>query len=377
MSCKILPHSSVYPFKFNWLGWNCSMVTVHDDEDSILDKKTEREQQILETLKEVEGSSLWSITYRRMKQDQLGMFGFWIVISLLVIGVIALIIERYDAWFGLMNPTGDPWDLHNYYIEIWIPGTEKYLRLIAHPKHILGGDENLAPCMKYPFGTDKVGHDILSRMFFGTPLSLSVGFAGQLLTSFLGTIVGAISGYYGGLFDDIIQRINELIMGLPDFILFIFVVALFRDVSLKVPGGYYMVIIVILSLIGWGGTSLIVRSTVLSLKAQEFIEAERALGAKDFRIIFKHIIPNALSPIIIITTLGIAGTIMSITGLAFFGLGDPTAVSWGDDLATYRDQLMTYWWMPTFPAMMIFITMLGFNLWGDALRDALDPKLKS
>ncbi|MBD3191562.1 MAG: ABC transporter permease subunit [Candidatus Heimdallarchaeota archaeon] len=353
------------------------MVTVPDEKDSIIDERSDREIEILETLQQVEGSNLWAITYRRMRQDQLGMMGFWMVVGLLIVAITAFLLERYDAWFGLTNPTGDPWDLHNYYIEFWVPGTQKYLRLIAHPKHIIGGDEIQPPSAQYPFGTDMMGHDIFSRMVFGTPLSLAVGFAGQMLTSVLGTVVGAISGYYGGLFDDIVQRINEIIMGLPDFILFIFVVALFRDVSLRVPGGYYMVVIVILSLIGWGGTSLIVRSTVLSLKAQEFIEAERALGAKDFRIIFRHIIPNALSPIIIITTLGIAGTIMSITGLAFFGLGDPTAVSWGDDLATYRDQLMTYWWMPTFPAMMIFITMLGFNLWGDALRDALDPKLKS
>ncbi|MFW9922847.1 MAG: ABC transporter permease, partial [Candidatus Thorarchaeota archaeon] len=203
------------------------------------------------------------------------------------------------------------------------------------------------------------------------------GLSGQLLTTLIGSVIGAISGYYGGLFDDLIQRLNEIIMGLPDFILFIFAVALFGEIAQSFSGGYYIVVLTILSLLGWGGTSLIVRSTVLSLKAREFIEAERALGSKDMRIIFKHIIPNALSPIIIITTLGIAGTIMSVTGLAFFGLGDPTAVSWGDDLAAYRDQLLTYWWMPTFPAMMIFLTMLGFNLMGDALRDALDPKLKS
>ena len=338
---------------------------------------TQRETEILEQLKLVEGSSLWSITYRRMRKDQLGMFGFGIVLLLVVIAVVAFTLLMYDSIFGLPNPTGDPWDLHNYFIEIWIPGTERYVRLIAHPKHIIAGDEGLAPNSQYPFGTDLLGHDIFSRMIFGTPLSLALGLSGQLLTTLIGSVIGAISGYYGGWFDDIIQRINEIIMGLPDFILFIFAVALFGQVAELFEGGYYLVVLGILSVLGWGGTSLLVRSTVLSLKEREFVEAEKALGASDARIIFKHIIPNAMSPIIIITTLGIAGTIMSVTGLAFFGLGDPTAVSWGDDLAAYRDQLLSYWWMPTFPAMMIFLTMLGFNLMGDALRDALDPKLKS
>jgi len=337
---------------------------------------TNKEVEILETLKLVEGSNLWSITLRRMRRDSLGMFGFGVVIALCVVAIIAFGLTLYDNWFGLQNPTADPWDVHNYFIEIWIPGTERYIRLIAHPKHIIAGDEAMAPSAQYPFGTDLLGHDIFSRMVFGTPLSLALGLSGQILTTIIGTVIGAISGFYGGAFDTLIQRMNEIIIGLPDFILFIFAVALFAEVSNIFDGGYYIVVLTILSLLSWGGTSLIVRSTVLSLKAREFVEAERALGAKDFRIVFKHIIPNALSPIIIITTLGIAGTIMSITGLAFFGFGDPTAVSWGDDLAAYRDQLLQYWWMPTFPATMIFLTMLGFNLMGDALRDALDPKLK-
>ena len=346
------------------------------EETRKLSKFSKKETDILETLKLVEGSNLWTITLRRMRRDQLGMFGFGLVIFLCVVALVAFALQTYDNWFGLQNPTGDPWDVHNYFIELWIPGTDRYIRLIAHPKHIIAGDETLPPSAQYPFGTDLLGHDIFSRMVFGTPLSLALGLSGQIATTVIGTIVGAISGFYGGAFDTLIQRLNEIIIGLPDFILFIFAVALFAEVSNIFSGGYYIVVLTILSLLSWGGTSLIVRSTVLSLKAREFVEAERALGANDFRIVFKHIIPNALSPIIIITTLGIAGTIMSITGLAFFGFGDPTAVSWGDDLAAYRDQLLEYWWMPTFPATMIFITMLGFNLMGDALRDALDPKLK-
>ncbi|MHA1221159.1 MAG: ABC transporter permease, partial [Candidatus Heimdallarchaeota archaeon] len=269
------------------------------------------------------------------------------------------------------------WDQNNYFIELWIPGTQKYIRLIAHPRYIIPGDQTLPPSLDYPFGTDTRGYDILSRTFFGTTLSLVLGIVGQLTTSILGVIIGAVSGYFGGILDDIIQRFNEIISAMPGFILFIFIVSIFRDIGSSFPGGIYMIIIVVFALIGWGGTSLIVRSKILSLKTTEYIEAERALGASDARIIFKHIIPNSLSPVIVITTLGIANTIIQIAALAFFGLGDATAVTWGDDLAYHRDNLLTYWWMPSWPAAMIFVTILGFNLMGDALLDAMDPKQKN
>ena len=343
---------------------------------TVNETSVDRETRILEEIKLVEGSNLWALVMRRMRKDQMGMIGFYIVAFLVVMAIVAFLIQQYDSLFGLNNPTNDPYDILNYYIEIWIPGTQKYLRLIAHPKYIIPGDQTLRPNAQYPFGTDTRGFDILSRTFFGSSLSLVLGFIGQMTTSILGMIIGSFSGYYGGIFDDIVQRINEIISAMPGFILFIFIAAIFRDIAGAIPGGIYMIVIVIFALIGWGGTSLIVRSTILSLKNTEFIEAERALGAKDSRIIFRHIIPNSLSPVIVITTLGIANTLMFIAALAFFGLGDPTAVSWGDDLAYHRDHLLTYWWMPTWPATMIFITILGFNLMGDALRDALDPKLK-
>ncbi len=343
---------------------------------TVNETSVDREARILEEIKLVEGSNLWALTMRRMRKDQMGMLGFYIVSFLVIIAILAFLIQQYDAIFGLANPTNDPWDQNNYYIELWIPGTQKYLRLIAHPRYIIPGDQTMAPCAQYPFGTDSRGYDILSRTFFGSTLSMVLGFIGQMTTSILGMIIGSFSGYYGGVFDDIIQRVNEIISAMPGFILFIFIVSIFRDVAATIPGGIYMIVILIFALIGWGGVSLIVRSTILSLKNTEFIEAERALGANDRRIIFKHVIPNSLSPVIVVTTLGIANTLITIAALAFFGLGDPTAVSWGDDLAYHRDNLLTWWWMPTWPATMIFITVLGFNLMGDALRDALDPKLK-
>jgi peptide/nickel transport system permease protein len=344
---------------------------------TINETTVDREARILEEIKQVEGSNLWSVVYRRMRKDQMGMLGFYIVGFLILMGVIAFLIMQYDELLGLLNPTRDPWDQNNYYIELWIPGTEKYIRLIAHPRYIIPGDQTQAPSLQYPFGTDTRGYDILSRTFFGSTLSLVLGFVGQILTTVIGVVIGSISGYYGGIIDDIIQRFTEIVSAIPGFILFIFVVSVFREATSGIPGGIYIVVIAAFALIGWSGTCLLIRSQILSLKATEFVEAERALGAKDARIIFKHVIPNALSPVIVNMTLGIANTILQIAALAFFGLGDATAVTWGDDLAYHGDHLIDYWWMPTFPALMIFLTILGFNLMGDALRDAVDPRLHS
>ncbi|HUT79756.1 MAG TPA: ABC transporter permease subunit, partial [Candidatus Bathyarchaeia archaeon] len=243
---------------------------------TVNETSVDREARILEEIKLVEGSNLWSLTMKRMRKDQMGMFGFYLVSFLVILAIVAFLIQQYDALFGLNNPTGDPWDQNNYYIELWIPGTQKYLRLIAHPRYIIPGDQTIPPSAQYPFGTDNRGYDILSRTFFGSTLSLVLGFIGQMTTSVLGMIIGAFSGYYGGVFDDVVQRINEIITAMPGFILFIFIVAIFRDIAASVPGGIYMIVILIFALIGWGGISLIVRSTILSLKNTEFIEAERA-----------------------------------------------------------------------------------------------------
>jgi len=133
---------------------------------TVNETSVDREARILEEIKLVEGSNLWSLVMRRMRKDSMGMFGFYLVAFLVIMAVIAFVIQQYDALFGLNNPTGDLWDQNNYYIEIWIPGTEKYLRIIAHPKYIIPGDQTLSPSAQYPFGTDTRGYDILSRTFF-------------------------------------------------------------------------------------------------------------------------------------------------------------------------------------------------------------------
>lgn len=347
-----------------------------ETDEFLLDEKTLRE---IETMK---GAGQWSIVWRRIKKDKMGMLGLYIVLFLITMAFVSWMMLSFDNWLtspGINMLLGDPDkpnSLNNLYIELWIPGMDvtNPIVLFNHPEFAFADQIKLSPSWMHPFGTDAIGQDMLSRVFFGATVSLALGFIGQMTTVIIGTVLGSIAGFYGGVIDDILQRVIELLYSMPGFILMIFIIVLFEDVN--IPGGKYAVVVVFFSLIGWGGTALIVRSNFFSLKEQDFVEAERALGASDMRIIFKHILPNSLAPLIIIVTLGIANTIFLFAALAFFGFGDPNAVSWGDDLNRWQNDLINYPWMPMFPALFIFFTVLGFNLLGDALRDALDPRLK-
>lgn len=343
-------------------------------EDFLLDEKTLRE---IETMK---GAGQWSIVWRRIKKDKMGMLGLYIVTFLILMAFTSWILLMFDNWLTdlgvLYGDPNNPASLNNLYIELFIPGMDRSspIVLFQHPRYQFPDQAKLPPSILHPFGTDANGQDMLSRVYFGASVSLALGFIGQMTTVIIGTFLGSIAGFYGGAIDDILQRVIELLYSMPGFILMIFIIVLFEDVN--IPGGKYAVVVVFFSLIGWGGTALIVRSNFFSLKEQDFVEAERALGASDMRIIFRHILPNSLAPLIIIITLGIANTIFTFAALAFFGFGDPNAISWGDDLNKWQDALLEYPWMPMFPALFIFFTVLGFNLLGDALRDALDPRLK-
>ena len=345
-----------------------------EKDEFLLDEKTLRE---IETMK---GAGQWSIVWRRIKKDKMGMLGMYIVLFLILMAVVSWILLMFDEWLTniglLLNNPDVPGSLENYFIELWYPGMDPAnpIVLFQHPRHAFADQARLPPSFEHPFGTDALGQDMLSRVFFGASVSLALGFIGQMTTVIIGTILGSIAGFYGGIVDDLLQRVIEILYSMPTFILMIFIIVLFEDV--KIPGGKYAVVIVFFSLIGWGGTALIIRSNFFSLKEQDFVEAERALGASDMRIIFRHILPNSLAPLIIIITLGIAGTIFTFAALAFFGFGDPNAISWGDDLNKWQNNLLDYPWMPMFPALFIFFTVLGFNLLGDSLRDALDPRLK-
>lgn len=223
------------------------------------------------------------------------------------------------------------------------------------------------PSKEHLFGTDELGRDIFSRIIYGARVSLQVGFLAMGIAILTGTVLGAVAGYYGGLIDMIIMRLVDVMLAFPTLFLILAVVAVLE------PSIY--IIMVVIGLTGWMDVARLVRAEVLSLKEREFVLAARAIGASSGRIIFKHILPNAIYPVIVAATFSVGGAILIESGLSFLGLGiQPPQPSWGGILSVGKDYITFAWWMSLFPGIAIFLTVLSFNLLGEALRDALDPK---
>jgi len=219
---------------------------------------------------------------------------------------------------------------------------------------------------KHPLGTDNKGRDMLAMIVSGARISLLVGLIATGMTIILGTIVGVISAYSGGWIDNALMRFTDIMMTFPFFLLLVLIVFIF--------GHSLAFIVLAIGLTGWTGIARLVRSESLSLRTREFVTAARALGASDRRVVFRHLIPNVMSLIIVITTLSIPGVIMAEAALSFIGLGDPTWTSWGIILSAGQHTLDTAWWVAVVPGIMLFLTVLAFNFLGDGLRDAFDPK---
>lgn len=225
------------------------------------------------------------------------------------------------------------------------------------------------PSKQYALGTDNLGRDTLSRLLYGSRVSLTVGFLSMAGSLFIGTVIGALAGYYGGVLDAILMRIVDVVISIPSFFLLITLVALFE------PGLYTLILI--FALFGWTGTARLVRGEFLSLRTREYVLAAKTIGVRNAKIIFSHILPNALGPIIVTATLGVGGVILGESALSYLGLGvQPPSASWGNMLQSAQNlNIMTNaWWYPLFPGCMILITVLSFNFVGDGLRDAFDPK---
>jgi peptide/nickel transport system permease protein len=231
-----------------------------------------------------------------------------------------------------------------------------------------------APSWEHPLGTDQLGRDMLSRVIHGTRISLLVGVSSVLLALFVGVPFGMIAGYYGGKVDRLVMRVMDLILAFPIYLLAIILMVIFTPTAgllgtMKVTGAIAIVRIPIYA--------RLVRGSVLSIKEKEYVEACRALGVRDPWILFRHVLPNCLAPIIVTTTLGIATSIIVEATLSFLGLGtQPPTPSWGWDLKANIAFIQANMWLSLFPGLAIFVTVLGFNLFGDGLRDALDPRLK-
>lgn len=229
------------------------------------------------------------------------------------------------------------------------------------------GDALQAPSAAHWFGTDDLGRDVLAQLVHGARVSLFVGLAVALLSTSIGIGVGSLSGYFGGWVDDVLMRLTELVQVLPRFFLAILVAAFF--------GGNTLNIVILLGVTFWPSTARILRAQILSLREREFVIAARAVGVPDYKILARHVLPNALPPIMVNAALQIGAAILVEAGLSFLGLGDRNQVSWGYMLNNAQPFLRLGWWMSVFPGLALLITVMGVNLLGDGLNEALNPRL--
>ncbi|WDV46287.1 ABC transporter permease [Clostridiaceae bacterium M8S5] len=279
--------------------------------------------------------SLWLEAWRRMKRNKVA------VLSLCVLAVFLLIAIFADVLFD-------------------------YKSVVTKPNI---ANRLMAPNSKHLFGTDELGRDILARIAHGMRISLSVGIISQIIGISAGIILGATAGYYGGKLDNFIMRCTDVFLALPPILMCLAIVSAL--------GTSFVNLIIAVSISNIPFMARLVRGQFLTVKNLEFIEAAKCMGASDMTIIYKHILPNTLSPIIVQAALGVGGTIMAISGLSFIGLGmQPPSPEWGAMLSTGKEYIREAWHVTVIPGIMIMITVVFLNLLGDGLRDAIDPKMK-
>ncbi|MBC2851415.1 ABC transporter permease [Cetobacterium sp. 8H] len=273
--------------------------------------------------------------WKNLKKNKMALFGLGILVIIILLAVFADQLANYDQVVIKQN-----------------------LKLRLKP-----------PSAQHWLGTDEFGRDIFARLIHGARVSLKVGVLAVGIAIVVGGFLGAIAGYYGGKLDNVIMRVMDIFLAVPSILLAIAIVSAL--------GPNLINLMVAISISSIPRYARIVRASVLSIRDQEFIEAAKAIGASDARIILRHIIPNSLAPVIVQGTLGVASAILSTAGLSFIGLGiQPPAPEWGSMLSGGRQYLRYAWWVTTFPGVSIMITILSLNLLGDGLRDALDPRLK-
>ncbi|HNR12846.1 MAG TPA: ABC transporter permease [Thermodesulfobacteriota bacterium] len=278
--------------------------------------------------------SPWVLFWRRFRRNKLALGGAGIILVLFIIAAFAPLLAPYDP---------DALDIKG---------------LLAPPS------------AQHLMGTDDLGRDVLSRIIWGARVSLLVGFVAVGISVSVGIILGALAGYYGGSIDSMIMRFVDVMLCFPTFFLILAVIAFWEPSIWK--------IMLVIGLTSWMGVTRLIRAEFLTLKERDYVQAARAVGGKDLRIIFRHILPNSLAPVLVNATLGIAAAILVESSLSFLGIGiQPPEPSWGNMLTAGKDNIEIAWWLSFFPGFAIFITVMGYNMLGEGIRDSIDPRLRS
>jgi peptide/nickel transport system permease protein len=271
--------------------------------------------------------------WRALARNRLALVGGVVVAALVVLAVLAPLLA--------------PWD----------PNKPDVKKILAPPSRA------------HPLGTDQLGRDVLARMLHGARVSLAVGFVSVGIASLIGIMLGAAAGYHGGLVDALIMRLVDLMLVFPRFFLLLAVLAFLRP--------SFWTSMVVIGLTGWMGVARLVRAEFLTLKEREFVLWSQSVGARGFRIIWRHVLPNAMAPVLVAMTLGIPAAILTESGLSFLGLGvQPPHATWGNILNEGKDAIEIGWWLSVYPGAAILVTVLSYNLLGEGIRDALDPRLR-
>ncbi|MBE0426056.1 MAG: ABC transporter permease [Nitrospirae bacterium] len=275
---------------------------------------------------------LLKIILRRFSKNKLSVIGGITVLTLITVSLFAPFISPYD-------PTEI--DVYN----------------VLSP-----------PCKAHLLGTDELGRDLLSRIIWGSRVSLKVGFVAVGIALIIGITIGSIAGFYGGKMDAVLMRFVDIMLAFPTFFLILAIIAILEP--------NIFTIMAVIGITSWMDVARLVRAEFLTLKERDFVDAARAIGVSNRRLIFRHILPNALSPVFVAATFGVAGAILVESGLSFLGLGvQPPDPSWGNILTSGKDNIEVAWWLSLYPGFAILITVLSYNLVGEGLRDALDPRL--
>ena len=323
--------------------------------------------------------SWWALVWRQFRRNRLALAGLGLMVTLFIVALAAPFLagerpiyvrmEGRAYWFPNLKTYPE---LRYFDFANWHPAEGEYILRtpVPHAPERSNLRERLAPPSRtHLLGTDDRGRDVLSRMIWGTRISMSVGFVAVGIAVAIGIVLGSLAGFYGGLPDLIIQRVVEVVMCFPTFVLILSLIAF-------LPPSIYNIMVVI-GLVAWTDSARLLRGEFLRLRESDFAIAARASGLTDRRIMFRHLLPNGVSPVLVSATFGVASAILTESALSFLGFGvPPPTPSWGELLSQSQRYVDRAWWLVMFPGLAIFLTVTAFNLVGEGLRDAMDPRLR-